>query len=52
MEKPEVLAVDEEPLEFIKDILSKDCEFIKASGGIDAFLGIGENLPDIMLKTR
>ncbi len=52
MEKSEVLAVDEEPLEFIKDILSKDCELIKVSGGIDAFLGTEENLPDIILKIK
>lgn len=49
MKKPKILMVDEEPLEFIKEILSKDYEFILASGGIDALIEADRALPDLVV---
>lgn len=49
MKRPAISAADEEPLKFMREILAKDYEFIKASGGIDAFLKDKETLPDITL---
>lgn len=50
MKRQAISAADEEPMEFMKEILAKDYEFFKASGGIDALLKEKETLPEIILS--